>query len=400
METPDNYASYRVPSPPVVPKWTAFAKSLGDQATYPWATTSPAPKTNDGGATGGGPNAKGAAWGTLENKATEVYACPPNQWALTFDDGPVLTDQAMAILKANNVVGTFFLVGSKIAENATQAKFVQDLYDAGHQIALHSWTHRQMSLQSTDEVISELFFNILAIYNVIGKVPRYFRPPYSAIDDRVRNILVSLGLRPAIWNLESLDAGVGSIAPGGIDIGGQKITVELAISHLKNSFAQKFDPRWSYFPGTGKAATGENTYSGFISLEHDIAAADIQVAQGVIPFAAQSGYKSVFVSNCDQIMSNASFYLDDNSALVQFIKGIKLPLTAEDLAPFTGSFPAIPGGGSSVNGAASTGGSNGGSNGGSSSGGSGTGTPAKTSGAVSATASLSGFIAAFIALIL
>ncbi|KAJ3013867.1 UNVERIFIED_CONTAM: chitin deacetylase, partial [Siphonaria sp. JEL0065] len=324
MDIPDSYASYRVPSPPAVRKWTAFIKSLGDQTTYPWADTAPAPKTNDGGATGGAPNAKGAAWGTLDNKVTEVYSCPPNQWALTFDDGPILAGQTLALLKANNVVGTFFLVGSNVVNNATHAKLVQDLCDAGHQIALHSWTHRQISLQSTDEAISEIIFNILAIYNVIGKVPRYFRPPYSAIDDRIRNMLLSMGLRPAIWNLESLDGEIGGKAPGGID---------------------QYDPRWDYFPGSGKSAGGQTTYNGFISLEHDITAAQIQVAESIIPFVAKSGYKSVFVNACDQILPNASFYLDDNSALTQFIKSIKLPLTASDLAVFTGSFPAIPAGG-------------------------------------------------------
>ncbi|KAI8615030.1 hypothetical protein BC830DRAFT_1064846, partial [Chytriomyces sp. MP71] len=122
-----------------------------------------------------------------------------------FDDGPVLTDQSMAILKENGVVGTYFLIGSNVVNNETHAKFVKDMYDAGHQIALHTWTHRQVSLQSTDQVISEIIFNILAIYKVIKKVPRYFRPPYSAIDDRVRFILKSMGLRPVIWNIESLD---------------------------------------------------------------------------------------------------------------------------------------------------------------------------------------------------
>ncbi|KAI9342872.1 hypothetical protein BDR26DRAFT_858908 [Obelidium mucronatum] len=357
MDAPDAYASYRVPAPPAVPKWTAFVKSLGDQTTYPWAATAPSPKSNDGGATGGGPNGKGAAWGTLENKATEVFACPAGQWALTFDDGPVLTDQSMAILKANNVVGTFFLVGSKIAENTTHAKFVQDLYDAGHQIALHSWTHRQISLQSTDEVIAELIFNILAVYNVIGKVPRYFRPAYSAIDDRVRNILVSMGLRPVIWNIETLDADVGGPAPGGIDIISSNVTVADALAHTKSDFEAKSDPRWSYFPSKtpipGTVPT-RYTYDGFISLQHDISAAHIQVAQVVVPFAAKSGFKSVYVNACDQIMPDASFYLDDNSVLTQFIKSIKLPLTAADLAPFTGSFAAVPAGGASIGGAVAT----------------------------------------------
>ncbi|ORY53174.1 glycoside hydrolase/deacetylase [Rhizoclosmatium globosum] len=312
-QDPPNYPSCTLP--PVVPKWTAFVKSLEDP-TYPWVNTAPSPTTNDGGATGGAPNANGAAWGTLDNKATEVYACPANQWALSFDDGPVLTDQSMAILKQNNVVGTFFLIGSTIVQNATHKQFVADLYNAGHQIALHSWTHRQMSLQTTDEVISELIFNILAIYNIIGKVPRYYRPAYSAIDDRIRNILYSMGLRPQ--------------APAGIDISGQNVTVENSISHVKNSFNQKYDPRWNYFPSKNTVTGGRFSYDGFISLEHDITAADIQIAQSVVPFA---------------IMPGASFYLDDNAVLTQFIKGIKLPLTAADLAAFTGTFPANPAGG-------------------------------------------------------
>ncbi|KAJ3064647.1 chitin deacetylase [Podochytrium sp. JEL0797] len=350
MQQPDTYASYRVPEPPTVPKWTAFVESL-QHPDYPWVGVAPSPASNDGGATGGNANAKGAAWGTLENKATEVFGCPANQWALSFDDGPVLTDQSMAILKANNVVGTFFLVGSNVVNNATHAKFVQDLYDAGHQIAMHTWTHRQISLQSTDEVISELIFNILAIYSVIGKVPRYFRPPYSAIDNRVRNILLAMGLRPVIWNIESLDAGITeppSKAPGGIDIAGQDLTVASSVAHVENSFKQKYDPRWNYFPSDSPLPNGRYSYNGFISLEHDITASDIQVAAAVVPFMAKSGYKAKFVNECDQIMPNASFYLDDNAALTQFIKGIKLPLTTADYAAFTGTFPANPAGGASV----------------------------------------------------
>ncbi|KAJ3064648.1 chitin deacetylase, partial [Podochytrium sp. JEL0797] len=349
MAVPDTYASYRVPPPPAVPAWTAFVQSLADP-NYPWVGVAPSSAANDGGATGGKPNGQGAAWGTLQNKATEVYACPANQVALSFDDGPMMTDQSMALLKANNVVGTFFLIGSNVANNATHAQWVKDLDSAGHQIALHTWTHRQISLQTTDQVISELIFNILSIYNVIGKVPRYFRPPYSAIDDRVRNILVAMGLRPVIWNIESLDADITippTKAPGSTEISGQDVTVANAISHTKSNLAQKYDARWNYFPGTGKAANGQTTYDGFITLEHDITDQDIQVAAAIIPFVAKSGLQSVFVNQCDQISPNASFYLPDNSVLTQFIKSIKLPLTSADYANFTGTFPAIPAGGAS-----------------------------------------------------
>ncbi|KAJ3390718.1 chitin deacetylase [Entophlyctis sp. JEL0112] len=359
MATPDTYASYRVPAPPAVPKWTAFIESLTDNTTYPWIGVAPLTSSNDGGATGGSANGAGAAWGTLANTATEVFACPTGQ----FDDGPILTDQSMALLKENNVVATFFLIGSNVVNNATHSQFVKDIYNAGHQIALHTWTHRQISLQTSDVVISELFFNILSIYNLIGKVPRYFRPPYSAIDDRVRYILHAMGLRPVIWNIESLDADITdppTLAPGGIDVSGENVTVANSIQHTEHSFNQSYDPRWNYFPSSTEiGSTGRYEYTGFISLEHDITAADIQVAQAIVPFMAKSGFKSVYVNACDQILPNASFYLDDNSALVQFIKSINLPLTDADYEAYTGYFTPNAAGGASVNGVLSTAGSTG-----------------------------------------
>ncbi|KAI8615031.1 hypothetical protein BC830DRAFT_1124492 [Chytriomyces sp. MP71] len=354
LTTPDAYATQRVPPPPAVPKWTAFVASLTDTTAYPWQDLAPMPGPDDGGAEPGKANAKGAAWGSLQNEATEVYACPKGQWALTFDDGPVYTDRTLATLKANKANGTFFLIGADVVNNQTHSQFVQDIFNAGHQIALHSWTHRQISLQPTDQVISELFLNILSIYKIIGKVPRYYRPAYSAIDDRVRFILKAMGLRPVIWNIESNDAGIGSAAPAGIEITGT-LTVDNVIQHVKNDFAQKYDGRWNYFPGNNATdGSGKATYDGFISLEHDITEDDVAVAQQVVPFVVGTGYQTVYVNQCDQIMPNASFYLDDSSALVQFIKTINLPLTDADFAPFTGSFPPIPAGGASVTGAVST----------------------------------------------
>ncbi|ORY53175.1 hypothetical protein BCR33DRAFT_675240 [Rhizoclosmatium globosum] len=179
-------------------------------------------------------------------------------------------------------------------------------------------------------------------------------PPTSAIDDRVRFILKAMGLRPVIWNIESLDANIAvppapaQDAPLGIDISGQKLSVDTSFKHVQNSFTQKYDARWNYFPSKNTVAGGRFSYDGFISLEHDISDIEIQVARLVVPFAVKSGYKSVLVNACDQILPNASPYLDDNSVLTQFIKSIKLPLAAADLAAFTGSFPATPAGGASL----------------------------------------------------
>ncbi|KAJ3354255.1 chitin deacetylase [Entophlyctis luteolus] len=177
LPTPDQYATVRVPAVPIVPRWTAFVESLGDNETYPWINVPVSSPNHDGESTAGGPNGAGAAWGSPENKATEVFVCPDAHYALTFDDGPGLTPSFMKLLDDNGVVGTFFLIGANVVSDPAHAQYVKDLYAAGHQIGLHTWTHRPISLQSNEELISEIIFNILSIYNIIGKVPRYFRPP-------------------------------------------------------------------------------------------------------------------------------------------------------------------------------------------------------------------------------
>ncbi|KAJ3189060.1 chitin deacetylase, partial [Entophlyctis luteolus] len=183
LPTPDQYATVRVPAVPIVPRWTAFVESLGDNETYPWINVPVSSPNHDGESTAGGPNGAGAAWGSPENKATEVFVCPDAHYALTlsvfplaFDDGG-LTPSFMKLLDDNGVVGTFFLIGANVVSDPAHAQYVKDLYAAGHQIGLHTWTHRPISLQSNEELISEIIFNILSIYNIIGKVPRYFRPP-------------------------------------------------------------------------------------------------------------------------------------------------------------------------------------------------------------------------------
>ncbi|KAJ3117738.1 hypothetical protein HK100_000760 [Physocladia obscura] len=63
MPVPDQYGNYRVPSAPGVPRWTQFVQSLTDNSTYPWWNIPVRNGTDDGGETGGGPNAKGFMWG-------------------------------------------------------------------------------------------------------------------------------------------------------------------------------------------------------------------------------------------------------------------------------------------------------------------------------------------------
>ncbi|KAI8445024.1 hypothetical protein BY996DRAFT_4599055, partial [Phakopsora pachyrhizi] len=62
---------------------------------------------------------------------------------------------------------------------------------------------------SNEEVLGELGWCIQIIFDLTGKVPRYFRPPYGNIDNRIRDIARHVfGLETVIWNFDSVDWGL------------------------------------------------------------------------------------------------------------------------------------------------------------------------------------------------
>jgi poly-beta-1,6 N-acetyl-D-glucosamine synthase len=97
--------------------------------------------------------------------------------ALTFDDGPAepYTAQILDILKRNNVQATFFVLGERVLE---QPKLLQRMYDEGHDIGNHSFSHPDLSLVSRNRVILELNSAQRAIQSVLGRSVTLFRPPY------------------------------------------------------------------------------------------------------------------------------------------------------------------------------------------------------------------------------
>ncbi len=74
---------------------------------------------------------------------------------LTFNDGAsIITDKILDILKANNVKATFFLIGNQIEENKSTVKRI---YDEGHEIGLHTCSHKIKKIYSSqDAFIKEM----------------------------------------------------------------------------------------------------------------------------------------------------------------------------------------------------------------------------------------------------
>lgn len=66
---------------------------------------------------------------------------------LTFDDGPstTVTPQILDILKEMNVKGTFFVLGQQL-ESEEGAALLKRIYDEGHAIANHTYSHNYKKL--------------------------------------------------------------------------------------------------------------------------------------------------------------------------------------------------------------------------------------------------------------
>ncbi|MBQ7926111.1 MAG: polysaccharide deacetylase family protein [Lachnospiraceae bacterium] len=105
------------------------------------------------------------------------------QVALTFDDGPAYTTtpQVLDILEEHGVVATFFLVGQCI-EAITEDILMRQIH-MGCELANHSFTHGHLNRMTREEICREVEQTSAAIRRVAGVEPRFFRPPYIALND-------------------------------------------------------------------------------------------------------------------------------------------------------------------------------------------------------------------------
>ena len=98
--------------------------------------------------------------------------------ALTFDDGPSAgpTDEILAILAAENVKATFFVIGGELEQNPAEGK---KIVAAGHELGNHSYSHERMLLSSPATVKQEIESTDGLIRSVGYQGEIFFRPPYT-----------------------------------------------------------------------------------------------------------------------------------------------------------------------------------------------------------------------------
>ncbi|KAJ1564012.1 chitin deacetylase [Nowakowskiella sp. JEL0078] len=188
---------------------------------------------------------------TQDFKADITYCPKPYQWGISYDDGPNTetipgTPEVRKALADNNIKATFFVLGSSAYLFPNELK---NLLADGHQIAIHTWTHHPMTNLTNRQIVAELKYTERIIYDTIGVLPIYFRPPFGDIDDRVRAIVSSLGYRTVIWTSvndfvrDTLDT----------DSGNQALGIPTIVANISKWFNATV-----------------NQKQGFVSLEHDV----------------------------------------------------------------------------------------------------------------------------------
>lgn len=123
--------------------------------------------------------------------------------ALTFDDGPwqPTTPKVLEILKQNEIKATFFCIGRFVE---LTPGLLQDVVDAGHVVASHTWSHRY-NLMDHKQVLHEIDDTSAIIKRVSGFQVNLFRPPGGKLKTGTTDYAIQRGYGIIRWTVVSGD---------------------------------------------------------------------------------------------------------------------------------------------------------------------------------------------------
>ena len=145
----------------------------------------------------------GYAWGAHVMTLAATWRGPAlgRRIALTFDDGPdpLWTPRIAEALAARNVRSTFFLVGRRAHAHPSA---VRAITEAGHEIASHGWSHRNLWFCSPRRTEDEVVRTQERLGELTGRAPRFFRPPWGMVNASLFSVLRRAGLSCVFWSIQ------------------------------------------------------------------------------------------------------------------------------------------------------------------------------------------------------
>ncbi|KAG6902574.1 hypothetical protein C0995_014580 [Termitomyces sp. Mi166 len=217
-------------------------------------------------------------------RPTDIVACPDKfTWGVRT---------LLNYLDQKNISATFFVVGSRVIE---RPQLLIEEYMAGHEISVHTWSHKHLTSLTNEQIVAELGWTRHAIRTVLGVTPTTMRPPYGDIDDRVRAIALAMGLVPIMWTR----------TPGDWKVAGGMVAGPDSFATFQNILSN---------------ATVIDT--GFIVLQHDLYQITVDLAIGYTLNAALTHnppFKLEAIGKCSNLpASNLYFESSTNNTFPSY----------------------------------------------------------------------------------
>ena len=126
--------------------------------------------------------------------------------ALTFDDGPnpIYTPKVLEILKKEGVHATFCLIGCHAKK---YPELVQEIVAEGHKIADHSMSHDEhLDKRSVAKMKAEILGTKDLLESIVpGTTVEYYRAPGGNMNNKLRDLVISWGMKPLGWSVDPKD---------------------------------------------------------------------------------------------------------------------------------------------------------------------------------------------------
>lgn len=138
----------------------------------------------------------------IEKQGDVIWEVPTDkkQVAITFDDGPdpVYTPMILDVLKEYDVQSTFFLIGKRME---MYPEVVQRELKEGHEIANHSYNHRNFYNISPQRALDEIrkTESLLNTMEQVGSI-KLFRPPGGTLTEQNLELLKKEGYKVILWS--------------------------------------------------------------------------------------------------------------------------------------------------------------------------------------------------------
>ena len=135
---------------------------------------------------------KGNGIGELDKIIT-----PKKKVCITFDDGPTeTTRELLDVLRSYNAKATFFVVGKMAVK---YPEIIKEIKDQGHQVALHSQNHYNLTRLNYDELQSEVMQGFCSVKSCDIEPSFYLRPPGGNLNHNIKLLAQDYGINIVMW---------------------------------------------------------------------------------------------------------------------------------------------------------------------------------------------------------